>query len=116
MKVRTDELKGAALDWVAAKTGGRNDLADQILNRPLSYSFRPSAEWKHFGPIVAEMLKTGKAIQLEQTERIEDGQRFCASMNRPNHFSFGETELVALTRCYAYSVHGAEVDVPEELL
>jgi hypothetical protein len=116
MKIKTEELTGAALDWVVAKcwevslvdgcifTKDPND--EQVL-------YEPSTDWAQGGPIIegekislsAWGLVNWKALALRYPQDVE-----------VEHMHFGETPLIAAMRCYVSIKLGYEVDVPEELV
>ena len=111
MKIKTNELHGAALDWAVAQCEG---YKDQI-------AF--STCWEHGGPII-------------EREGITIGQRFAPKFLPKNsplvvdwtaqyfqaphsalevHRQHGPTPLIAAMRCYVASKLGDEVDVPNDL-
>jgi len=116
MKIKTSELKGAALDWAVAKS---EELIDK--NNKLTYGadllydiktlvclyarFNPSANWSQGGPIIER-----EEIWIEYTNnkpyaKIRNGE-----------FIYGSTMLIAAMRCYVASKFGDVIDVPDELL
>lgn len=114
MKIKTNELTGAALDWAVAKCEGI-DLIDGRYNRLLvdgrmsrgqemMAPYKPSTDWAQGGPIIERegigLLPSGTAYY----ER-EGG----------THYSYGPTPLIAAMRCYVASKLGDEVEIPEAL-
>ena len=117
MKIKTDELTGAALDWAVAKAAGylskQGDhwmvtLPDVsvrmnfVPNSPRS-SFSPSTRWAQGGPI----------IEREIVNLTDDGQQWVAEGH--DIICTGPTPLVAAMRAFVASKLGDEVEIPEEL-
>jgi len=116
MKIKTSELKGAALDWAVLKANGeRKDTLDYLLqdwlNDPgrknLHCNNSPSENWSQGGPIIERegielTLPTWKA----GTASYLGGQVICT----------GPTPLIAAMRCYVASKLGDVVEIPEELI
>ena len=123
MKIKTNKLTGAALDWAVAKCEGGTDFwydtiatywikldgKDRALSKGWSQSFTPSTEWAQGGPII-------------ERERIcpcpsntAAGSPWSATDLTGHITQFGPTPLIAAMRCYVASKLGDEVDVPEEL-
>jgi len=111
MKIKTSELTGAALDWAVAKCEGNpNGWCGMVINRPMSYVFRPSTDWAQGGPIIEreEMISSCFAKQGETTKSW-----FYWTDRTP--MISGPTPLIAAMRCYVTSKLGDEVEIPEEL-
>lgn len=121
MKIKTNELTGAALDWAAAKCQGYdyevNDGAvltgGAVLIQEGDYAgchtdevYEPSTNWSQGGPII-EREKLSVVIQ--------GADAWHSSCPRYVTHGYGTTPLVAAMRCYVASKLGNEVDVPEEL-
>lgn len=125
MKVKTNELSGAALDWAVAKCEGfaveyekdRNDFwvtrtnhAQQFLP-PFGYLsevFHPSDNWSQGGEIIErEMLQVSPEVGKEGAGNAW----WCVAITP--HEAFGPTPLIAAMRCYVASKLGDEVDVPD---
>jgi hypothetical protein len=118
MKVKTNELQGAALDWAMAKAemelsedGGQVHLTEhgvRWFEDTLNIAYAPSTDWAQGGPIIER-----ESIQLWV------GQQWNASMEpnniNPAEFESGPTLLIAAMRCYVASKLGDEVEVPDEL-
>ena len=123
MKIKTNELTGAALDWAVAKCKGwiKGDIThpkfcrlwrDQI-RTPATY---PSTDWAQGGPIIErERLQLitelgGEMWVCSSPKAVEIGgyRKYC--------FASGPTPLIAAMRCYCSFKLGDEVDVPDELL
>ncbi len=97
MKIKTSELKDAALDWAVSKAIGDY--------KPVAVPAY-STDWAQGGPIIER-----EGIQLAL---VGD---FCweASRNADGVFCLGRTQLIAAMRCFVASKLGDEVDVPDEL-
>ena len=130
MKIKTNELTGAALDWAVAKCKGwiKGDIThpkfcrlwrDQI-RTPATY---PSTNWAQGGPIIereelsVEPLYTAGGLDCWQAyghnlQYDDQGNYIQGSDNR----QYGPTPLIAAMRCYCSFKLGDEVDVPDELL
>jgi len=110
--VDTKSLTGRALDWAIAKIIDREDLAQQILDRPESYAFRPSTEWLAGGPLI-EVYKVN--LQEHSIESLgwlasiyqEDFEPAQARDIQP---------LVAVCRAIAIKVYGPTALIPDGLL
>ena len=104
MKVTTNKLTGAALDWAVAKC---TDLPFPIVydedGRKVLVS--PSTNWAQGGPIIEQ-------------ERIEvrpyDEEKWIATDNVTN-YQIGSTPLITAMRCHVAGQLGDEVDVPDSI-
>ena len=120
--MKTNKLKGAALDWAVAKCEGEVLGEDLFGLRPIiaapafTQQFKPSTDWSQGGPIIErEKLTTDffpdgcSKYGCEWTVQAwdEHGNCYAAEM--------GETILIAAMRCYVASKLGDEVEIPEEL-
>jgi hypothetical protein len=138
MKIKTNELTRAALDWVVAKCEGLTLHKDAMLNgvvkrgwwvsgmsidpntwHPLAM-FNPSTDWSQGGPIIEregiDMLRLLANINNDVEDR---GWRAYHTPTREavtHCYAEGPTPLIAAMRCYVASELGDEVDIPEELL
>lgn len=126
MKVKTDELSGAALDWAVAKCEGQQvyiahnhtmtgvcildaELVDMDVDGPRD--FCPSRDWAQGGPII-EREEIGSFHYIHGFH----GPTWSASIGSGGFQQDGPTLLIAAMRCFCRSKLGDEVDVPEELL
>jgi hypothetical protein len=92
MKVKTSELRGAALDWAV-------DYCEED-----STQYQYSRDWSQGGPLI-------------EREGIDLYQSGCwAAEMGGTHRQEGPTPLIAAMRCYVASKLGDEVDVPSELV
>ena len=106
VKMKVFELTGRALDWAVAKCEGINQRGpDNPVDRPMSYTYRPSTDWAQGGPIID---REGIATDF-------DGDDWCASTNTKPLANYASTPLIAAMRCHVASKLGDVVDVPEEL-
>lgn len=140
MKIKTNELTGAALDWAVAKCEGyrvrRNPFSGTVYDnfdnfywvdyhdgkevvRDLGWirpgyqsDYSPSTEW-HQGGLIIEREK----ISIE----IKSHGYWIASyqynyLDEKEFLILGDTPLIAAMRCYVTNKLGNEVDVPDCLL
>jgi hypothetical protein len=118
MKIKTNELTGAALDWTVAKCEG---APGYLLDKPWRASElleHYSTDWAQGGPIIErERIATtpltatvgddkGKKEWFANYEHAGDRGRYLD----------GDTPLIAAMRCYVASKLGGEVEIPAELL
>lgn len=108
--MKTNELKGAALDWAVAEAEGffKNDMASIRDGRVDVFYFdgyTPSTDWALGGSI----------IERERIELVPDEiwNAYKQDQHIPNT---GMTPLIAAMRCYVASKLGDEVQIPEELI
>lgn len=103
MRVKTNELTGAALDWAVAKCAELPfPFAYDDYGR--EYPVSPSTLWIQGGPIIER-----EKITTEWT-----GEDWMGYIRHDEEF-FGPTPLIAAMRCYVASKLGDEVEIPEEL-
>jgi hypothetical protein len=118
MKVKTNELTGAALDWAVAKCEGLDIefedprdpwlTLDGIAHQPL-HSYTPSTDWAQGGPIIE---REGICVFLRSPHWPKNNRW---SARQENDASLGPTPLIAAMRCYVASKLGEDIDIPEEL-
>jgi hypothetical protein len=108
MKLKTQDLTGAALDWAVTKCelpSGWPD-AEILLGDDTDYS----TDWSQGGPI----------IEREGIDVIRDLSGWVslktATIDHGHIRTRGPTPLVAAMRCYVASKLGAEVEIPNELM
>ena len=143
MKIKTQDLTGAALDWAVAiskgipaeelyiqKWGSRlppsiyRRYRDADGNLDASYTSGPdllfSRKWEAGGPIIArEGISTRfnhKQAQLWEAYIWLPTQHDQSEADSNSYTAFGTTPLIAAMRCYVASKLGDEVDVPEKLI
>ena len=107
--MKTNELKGLALDWAVAKCEGHGI---GVLDDPW---FAPSINWKQGGAIIERerlQLSPGLAHDEHRWSAVRYDHLFDDDLDC---FMGGETPLIAAMRCYVASKLGDKVDIPEEL-
>jgi hypothetical protein len=114
MKIKTNELTGAALDWAVAKCEGghigvaNNGVFFDAHDGDGFTSFEPSTDWAQGGPIIDREHISTAYVYWGEWEAWDD-----KTMPPPKYR--GPSPLIAAMRCYVASKLGDEVDVPEEL-
>ena len=116
MKIKTNELSGAALDWAVAKCEGielTNGCYNRLLvdgrmsrGQEMLAPYNPSTDWAQGGPI----------IEREKTAIKENGYGHWFAKVGAGKWMRGPTPLIAAMRCYVASKLGDEVEIPEELV
>jgi len=102
MKIKTNELSGAALDWAVVKCKG---VMDDLIGFTLEQGYTPSTDW----------AKGGQIIEREQIAiYLSDHKEWTGTDGWKR--GTGPTPLIAAMRCYVASKLGDEVEVPDELL
>ena len=132
MKIKTNELTGAALDWAVAKAMGEDDapgsFLDGVVPHPDYLKFYPSTDWTQGGPIIEREgieLTRGNPLYFpkgnEKGDYYEDlwiarkTQDKLLPSVRGVYETWGDTPLIAAMRCYVASKLGDEIEIPEEL-
>ena len=117
MKIKTNELTGAALDWAVAKCERVTVLPKKrgghyvTLIRGETWLLQYSSNWSQGGPI----------IERECIDVMFEGPEWYAYIRfeyngiQTIHQTDGPTPLIAAMRCYVASKLGDEVEIPEEL-
>jgi len=105
MKMKTNALTGAALDYAVAKCEGHDMEFFQVVD-----AFMPSTDWAQGGPIIErEKIGLFKGNPLYFPEGNEKGDYYedlwIAGKCQ------GQTPLIAAMRCYVASKLGDEVEV-----
>lgn len=110
MKVKTNELTGAALDWVVAKAIGEY--------KPVAVPTY-STDWAQGGPIIE---REGITVSRTDQKSYKGQMPWVAYLiehlfedEYEHEYQHGPTPLIAAMRCYVASKLGDEVDVPNEL-
>lgn len=109
MRVKTRDLKGAALDW-AVELIERDYVCDSVTGSDtpvlLGIIRKFSSEWEHGGPI----------LPRENITVARHGARFLAT-SQSSGASVGAADyLTAAMRCHVWAAVGSEIDVPGELV
>ncbi len=99
MKVTTNELQGAALDWAVARCEVDAEFIGEI-DDPHFYS----TDWAQGGPII-EREQIALYLGGDDEWMADDGWKRAT----------GPTPLVAAMRGYVAMKLGDEVEIPEEL-
>ena len=104
MKIKTSELKGAALDWAVAQIEFNGEY------RPISLPDY-STDWSQGGPIIERerlCIDIGHSgVWLACSKQNYD--------DAPEFMNAGSTPLISAMRCYVTSKLGGCVEVPNEL-
>jgi hypothetical protein len=121
MKINTEDLSGAALDWVVSALQGEGFATDEFCRFRQSFCY--SSDWLKAGPIIERA-----GIGLLKNSRLrfpDDEKRWMASwianldespILRMGCKALGPTPLVAAMRVYVVGRLGRVVDVPEVLV
>jgi len=111
--MKTNELKGAALDWAVAKCVGHID--DETIIRRLDpdedgWCIAYSTDWAQGGPIIERECITVEyaGVWIARCWKDSDGDEQIQIE--------GVTPLIVAMRCYVASKLGDEVEVPEEVI
>ena len=122
MKIKTQDLIGAQLDWAVAKCEGvaRPYIKDGYCQRGTDFCGNVeficySTDWAQGGPIIEE-----KEIGIRRNAPCSRGREWEASPSitakgAGGRWGYGPTPLIAAMRAYVTSKLGDEVEVPEEL-
>jgi len=109
MKMKTNELEGAALNWAVDKSQGWDDIDLPVFlykHGRVNYA----SNWHQAGPIIER--------EIAKIERFSDSLWEATTFTRhaQDYVQNGPTPLIAAMRCYVASKLGDEVDVPDELM
>lgn len=117
IEVKTAELQGPALDWAVLAAmevnGNQSYWKSQILERPQSYTYRPSTDWSQCGPLIAKYRP-----DLQTTTTGEIVAYLNNDVNDPGPLieGRGKDYLIAACRVVVQFELGDTVQVPQELL
>ena len=111
MRIKTNELTGAALDWAVTKIEAERKLFTIYPQYITPYS----TDWAQGGPIIER-----EEIGIKRNSPCSDGRQWEASPSitakgAGGKWGYGPTPLIAAMRCYATSKLGDDIDIPEEL-
>jgi len=114
MKVKTSELTERQIDWAVATLSDRACFAQQVIDCPISYVFRPSTMWDCSGPLIEE----DRIWVMERYSGVWDAfKKFPYEKRwRGTLVLTGHTYLVAAMRCWIFVRVGDEIDIPEGLV
>jgi hypothetical protein len=105
VKIKTNDLKDKALDWVVTKCEGYDHEVT-------------SSEWGMWG-WATDWAQGGPIIDRERIDHNHENGYVVALMREPHGHDWtqaeGPTPLIAAMRCYVASKLGDEVEIPEEL-
>ena len=112
MKIKTEDLTGAALDWAVAKCSFIEGTARSLI----AADVKPySTSWQEGGPIIEREIHsiTDTTMRSDMSfaweAKIHVGAGLCVRMHGP-------TPLIAAMRCFVASKMGDTIDIPEELV
>ena len=126
MKIRTQDLTGADLNWAVAKCegirvircdAGKNQYLAYVPKRSAYKKYSPSTNWIQGGPIIErEEIHILRAYTPPEwvasiAYSPKDGKQLVGG----RRVASAPTPLVAAMRCYVVSKLGDEIDVPKEL-
>lgn len=129
-KVLICEIDGSALDWAvaqqqgialrhASKTHGcyrDHQCEDDIPSAP-GYTYNPSTDWAHGGPIVDEMIRIGYTFQKSL---FDNDIKAIRTSGGQFESQFGPTVLIAAMRCFISSDQKdwekGVIEVPDDLV
>jgi hypothetical protein len=117
VKLKANELTGAALDWAVAKCIYEPDDVVICDGRVFAYDdatkgFNPATNWAQGGPIIE---REGMALNMEDTHEWRAAMWWDDEDSKGDILMVGPTPLIAAMRCYVASKLGDEVEVPDEL-
>lgn len=117
MKIKTSELKGAALDWAVAKCEGvgveyvDDEITQCLLQKP-SGRYAPSTDWAQGGPIIERESMHIDCLRQVDHYRTAVWEAWPYNTGT-KHIQQGPTPLIAAMRCYVASKLGDVVNIPE---
>jgi hypothetical protein len=128
MKVKTEDLTDAALDWAVAKCEKLNVWTD-ISGPKGNYVpvvdfdddnchilYTPCSNWGWAGPIIErEMLSLIPSYDEKVSYYAFNGKWLCSDFEENTEVE-GKTPLIAAMLCYVTSKLGIEIEVPDELM
>ena len=115
MRIKTNELRRAALDWAVAKCEGRQE-PEVMNNFAVAWYTWPnthySTDWAQGGPIIER-----EGINLDNYAKNPKWSAWTPAPDRESGEAqaYGPTPLIAAMRCYVASKLGDTIDIPEEL-
>jgi len=122
MKIKTQDLIGAALDWAVWAASGGAAAYPKTTSGPAFLKLwrsnttkyvHPSTDWAQGGPIIE---REHIALDYYHTPIHPDVQPRWEARHGSGVFEYGPTPLIAAMRAYVASKLGDEVEVPEELV
>jgi hypothetical protein len=133
VKVKTNELKGAALDWAVAKAIGKRvgiwpaahpSVVTIEPSRPQIYDpekdyehssareffWSPSTDWAACGPLIEQF-----GVQFQRVAGEYPAYSWLAGTDSGTAHAHADTHLIAACRAIVAEKLGAEVGIPDEL-
>lgn len=109
MKIKTQDLTGAALDWAIVRANFEINFETVWSQGGCEYS----TDWAQGGPIIER-----EGINLDNYEKNPRWSAWTPAPDRESGESqaYGPTPLIAAMRCFVQSRLGDEVDVPDDLV
>lgn len=112
MKIKTQDLTGAALDWAVAEANYQESPPLKswvfVLHKRGEVTYPYSTAWDWGGPLIER-----EGILFARTN---DDEMYRAWIVRRNASALGPTHLIAAMRCFVASRLGEEVDVPGDII
>ena len=122
MKIKTQDLTDAALDWAVAKCQGYveqgvygtpefrdSEVYLRYCDAVLNSCYSPTTDWAQGGPILDR-----ERITIRQWTNMPSIHAYMPHDGAP--WGAGPTPLIAAMRCYVAGRLGDEVEVPDELI
>ena len=117
MRIKTNELSGAALDWAVAKCEGRRVEFNHQYTEETKFDgwwqLGPN-HWQPLNKYSTDWAQGGPIIEREGITIFQTGRDWMGYIRHDTE-SFAPTPLIAAMRCYVTSKLGDDIDIPEEL-
>ena len=119
MKVKTANLKGAALNWAVAKCEGlldsRGRISDEYIDSLRSHQTGDfTSDWSVAGPIIDREKINLILLPSPNYTSNKEWNYWVGSI--VTHSVTGPSPLIAAMRCFVASRMGDEIEIPDELL
>ncbi len=122
MRIKTNELSGAALDWAVAKCEGRRVEFNHQYTEETKFDgwwqLGPN-HWQPLNKYSTDWAQGGPIIEREGISVARRGDHsfspWGAVLQKFEFEEEGPTPLIAAMRCYVASKLGDTIDIPEEL-
>lgn len=108
-KIRTEDLDGKALNWAVSKCEWHREEGNWSGRLIADYV----TDWANGGPLIEELKKTRKLTIMSDATGLWKAI-MTPDENEPHLYyrHYGESQLIAVLRCYVNSEMGGEIDVP----
>ena len=121
MKIKTQDLTDAALDWAVAYAQGRTPTLNMYSHGMVWHGWwlATGGEYERMPSYSTDWAQGGPLIEREGLlVRPQPGNGWDSWKHGADEpcYSIGPTPLIAVMRCYVSNCLGSEVEVPEELL